>query len=186
MFSRRIFAAAFALTLATSQFGAAQAQMKPADGPMKMEEHAHKPAPQSTSLALTVAGKTTAYTVADLQAMPQKTVTVHNAHANTEETYTGVLVSDLLARLGASPEKLGNKGIYHSYLKAEGMDSYWVLFSATEIEPTMHKATAIVALTVGGKPIGEDGQFKLVASEDVHPARWVRNLKSLEFVTVDK
>jgi hypothetical protein len=95
------------------------------------------------------------------------------------------LVSDLLAKVDVTPEKLGNKGIYHSYLKAEGTDKYWVLYSATEIESAMHKSTAIIALTVGGKPIAEDGQFKFVASDDVHPARWVRNLKSLTFVTVE-
>ncbi len=184
MFSRRIAAAAFALAAVASLIQPANAQM---DSKMaKMEEHAHKPSAPSTSLTLTAAGKTTTYTLADLQAMPQKTVTVHNAHANTDETYTGVLVGDLLAKVGVTPEKLGNKTIYHSYLKAEGTDSYWVLFSATEVEPAMDKSTAIIALTVGGKPIAEDGQFKFVSSDDVHPARWVRNLKALEFVTIKK
>ena len=47
-------------------------------------------APPSTSLTVTVDGKTTMFTVADLNAMPQDTVSVHNAHNNMDETYSGV------------------------------------------------------------------------------------------------
>ena len=55
-----------------------------------MKEQAHAPAPQSTSLTLTIDGKATTLSVGELQAMPQKTVTVHNEHTKTDESYTGV------------------------------------------------------------------------------------------------
>jgi len=42
-----------------------------------MEEHAHAPAPLSTSLTLTIDGKATTLSVAELQVMPQTTVKVH-------------------------------------------------------------------------------------------------------------
>jgi hypothetical protein len=62
-----------------------------------MEEHAHASKPSSTSLILTLDGKATTLYAADVAAMPQKTVTVHNEHTKTDETYTGVLLGDLLA-----------------------------------------------------------------------------------------
>ena len=66
-----------------------------------------------------------------------------------------------------------------SYIVAEGMDKYWVLYSVTEIEGSEHNGDVIVATSLGGKPLGEDGQFKLVDSEDKKPQRWVRNLSAI-------
>ena len=147
--------------------------------------HEHKPSVASATLAVTVGGKTTALSVADMQAMPQRTVTVHNAHLKMDESYTGVAISDLLAKQGVTADGAGAKQVYHSYLKAEGTDGYWVLYSASEMEGAVHKGEVIVALTVDGKPLGEDGRFKLVSTEEQKPARWVRNLMSLTFVTAE-
>ena len=36
-----------------------------------------------------------------------------------------------------------------------------------------------MAVAMNGKSLGEDGQLKLVASEDKKPARWVRNLSAI-------
>jgi hypothetical protein len=54
-----------------------------------------------------------------------------------------------------------------------------VLYSVTEIEGSEHNGEVIVATTMGGRPLGEDGKFKLVDSGDKKPQRWVRNLKSI-------
>jgi hypothetical protein len=152
---------------------------------MPMEQHEHKAAEPSTSLTVIVDGKPTSYSLADLQAMPQHTVTVHNGHTQTEETYTGVSLSDLLAKFGVSTDAAGAKRVYHSYVKAEGTDKYWVLYSASELQPALHTGDAIVALTLGGKPLTTDGQFKMVIAGEKKPARWVRNLQTLTFVTVE-
>jgi len=66
-----------------------------------------------------------------------------------------------------------------SYVVAEGADKYRVIFSVTEIEGSEHIGEVIVATSIGGKPLGDDGQFKLVDSGDKKPERWVRNLKSI-------
>jgi hypothetical protein len=123
--------------------------------------------------------------VAELQALPQKTATVHNAHTNKDETYTGVALSNLLAKYGASLDKPGQKRILHSYLRVEGTDHYFVLYSAAEIEGAIHHGDVIVATAMDGKGLGEDGALKLVASEDRKPMRWVRNVTKITLVTVD-
>jgi hypothetical protein len=150
-----------------------------------MAEHAHAPSTPSTSLTLTIDGKATTLSVADLQAMPQKTVTVHNEHLKVDETYTGVSLSDLLAKFGFPVDKTTHQKMLRSYIKAEGTDKYWVLYSVTEIEPSDHNAEVIVATTLAGKPLGEDGQLKLVSTADKKPQRWVRNLTAITVKTAE-
>jgi hypothetical protein len=144
-----------------------------------MTEHNHAPAPPSTSLVLSVDGKPTTLSVAELQAMPQKTVTVHNEHTKVDETYTGVPLGDLLAKHGFPVDQTTHRKMLRSYLVAEGTDKYWVLYSVTEIEASEHNGEVIVATSMGGKPLGEDGQLKLVDTGDKKPQRWVRNLSAI-------
>jgi hypothetical protein len=144
-----------------------------------MAEHAHAPAPQSTGLTLTIDGKPATMSVAELQAMPQKTVTVHNEHTKADETYSGVPLGDLLAKYGLPVGQAAHRKMLRSYLLAEGTDKYWVLYSVTEIEGSEHDANVIVATSMNGKPLGGDGQLKLVDSADKKPQRWVRNLTAI-------
>jgi hypothetical protein len=144
-----------------------------------MTEHTHAPTPPSTSLILTVDGKATTLSVEDLSAMPQKTVNVYNEHTKTDESYTGVLLGDLLAKYGLPVDKTTHRKMLRSYIVAEGMDKYWVLYSVTEIEGSEHHGDVLVAISMGSKPLGEDGQLKLIDSEDKKPQRWVRNLSAI-------
>jgi hypothetical protein len=150
-----------------------------------MPEHAHAPATPSTSLTLTIDGKATTLSLTDLQAMPQKTVTVHNEHLKVDETYTGVALNDLLTKYGFPVDKTTHQKMLRSYIKAEGTDKYWVLYSVTEIEPSEHNADVIVATMLAGKPLGEDGQLKLVSTADKKPQRWVRNLTAITVKTAE-
>jgi hypothetical protein len=154
-----------------------EAQTAPMAGMPQEREHVH--AGPSTSLTLTVDGRATTLTVADLQAMPQTTVTVHNEHTKSDETYSGVLLGDLLAKYGFPVDKTTHQKMLRSYLTAEGTDKYWVLYSVTEIEGSEHNGTVMVATSMGGKPLGEDGQLKLIDSGDKKPQRWVRNLSAI-------
>jgi len=155
---------------------------------MPVGEHDHmaaKSSVPSTSLVVTVEGKTATLSLADLQAMPQTTVAVKNGHSGGKETYTGVAVGDLLARYGFAYESATAKRVYHSYVKAEGADGYWVLYSGSELEGALRETGAVIALAVDGKPLGGEGAFKIVIAGERKPARWVRNLKALTVVTVD-
>ncbi len=148
-------------------------------------ENGHAPAQPSTSLTLTIDGKATTLSVADLQAMPQKTITVRNEHTKSDESYTGVLLSDLLAKAGFPVDKTTHRKMLRSYLIAEGIDKYWVLYSVTEVEPSEHNADVIVATSMGGKALGADGALKLIDSCDRKPQRWVRNLNAITIKTAE-
>lgn len=122
----------------------------------------------------------------DLGKLPQKTVTFHNVHTKADETYTGVALTDLLAKYGApTGDKLRGKGL-SDYIVATGSDGYKVVLSLAETDPSFHPGNVIVADTMDGKPIGDkDGPFRLVVTEDKRPARCVHNLVSIELRTAE-
>lgn len=130
-------------------------------------------------------GQHVTISAADLQSMPRKTLEVHNAHTGATETYQGVELSLLLGRLDAPlGQKLRGKALA-MYVVAEGTDKYRALYSLAEVDPAFHNGTVIVADREGGQqPIAKDGPFKLVNTEDKRPARWVRNLASIQLSSV--
>jgi len=111
--------------------------------------------------------------------MPHVTITVHNAHAGADETYSGVPLAELLAKLDAPlGEHLHGKALA-SYIVAAGSDGYSVVLSIAEADPSFHGGEILVADTRGGQPLGKSGPFQLIVSEDKRPARWVHNLVSI-------
>jgi hypothetical protein len=122
---------------------------------------------------------------AEIKAMPHIVVTVHNPHANADETYSGVRLADILGRFGAP---LGNElhGIALStYLVATGSDGYKAVFALSEVDPSFHPGEILVADAMNGKPLdAHSGPFKLVVTEDKRPARSVRNLISINLSSV--
>jgi hypothetical protein len=119
--------------------------------------------------------------VADLKAMPRTTVNVHNEHSKAEETYAGVRVADVLTKMGAPIGKDLRGAALSGYLVATGSDGYVAVIALAEADPTFHSGEVIIADTMNGAPLdAKSGPFKLVVTEDRRPARWVRNLVSIE------
>jgi len=73
-----------------------------------------------------------------LRAMPRKTLKVTNPHEGKEETYEGVLLSDLLKRAGVASGKDLRGAALATYILAEASDGYRVVFSIGEIDPDVH------------------------------------------------
>lgn len=119
--------------------------------------------------------------IAQLKALPHRTVTIHNPHTNADETYSGVRVADILAPLGAPLGKELHGVALTTYLVATGSDGYQVVLALAEIDPSFHTGEVLAADTVSGKPLDvHSGPLKLVVSEDKRPARAVRNLTTIE------
>jgi len=142
-------------------------------------EMAKPAAAPSTSLTLTVDGKATVFSTADLKALPQKTVKVHNEHTKMDESYSGVPVGDLLAKAGFVVIPATHREMLRSFLRVEGTDKYWVLYSLTEVEGSEHDGDVLVATSMDGKGLGADGELKLISTGDKKPQRWVRNLAAI-------
>jgi hypothetical protein len=145
-----------------------------------------QPAQPKDTLLLTVGGNhaSVSISLADFRAMPHVTITVHNAHAGADETYSGVLLAALLAKLDAPlGEHLRGKALA-TYIVASGSDGYSVVLSIAEADPSFHGGEILVADTRDGQPLGKNGPFQLIVSEDKRPARWVHNLVSISLQDV--
>jgi hypothetical protein len=148
-----------------------------AQAPGDMQMGHGKPTTPAGPLKVSFQDKSAEWTVATLAALPHRTITVYNEHAKMNETYSGVALTDLLTKLGVPDKPHGKE--FRLYLEAEGADGYVVVYSVAEVTPDVHDGTVIVADTLNGKPIVEDGPLKLVATGEKRPARWVHKLAAI-------
>ena len=149
---------------------------KPTDDMGSMHHQAKSSGPASP-LRITIGAQSAEFTPEKLAALPHTTITVFNAHAKANQTFSGVPLIALLKPLGIAEEPKGKD--FKLYIEAEGSDGYVVVYSIAEITPYIHDGTVIVADTVDGKPLADNGPFQLVATGEKHPARWVRNLVAI-------
>ena len=116
---------------------------------------------------------------ADFRALPHITIKVHNGRSNTDETYSGVMVSTLLALVDAPIGTKFHEEEMADYLRASGSQGHSVVLSVAEVDPSLHRGYVMVADARNGHPLGKSGPYQLIVSEDRQPTRWVRNLFSI-------
>lgn len=182
----KLLLAALAFSLAPAMLHAQATDHHDADSMADMHHHDKPPVPPSKSLNVTYAGKTVTLTVADLAAMPQVTVHVHNAHANKDEDYTGPLVSEVLAKAGLTASHDTEPLILHSSLVVGATDHYYVVFSMAEVQPSFSRSQVIVAILKSGLPDRDGGVIQLINTDGAKPARWVHGLSDLNVMTVQQ
>jgi len=120
-----------------------------------------------------------ALSLTDFHLLPHITITVHNGHTNAAETYSGVPLDMLLAKVNAPLGKELHGEAMTSYVMATGSDGYSVTLSLAEVDPSFHEGQVIVADAREGQPLGKSGPFQLIVSDDKRPARWVHNLETI-------
>ena len=135
--------------------------------------------PPQNSLVLTADHASVTFSPGELRALPHVTATVHDGHTNAAETYSGVPLATLLAKVNAPLGKELRGEAMTSYVIASGSDGYSVVLSLAEVDPSFHEGQVIVADTRDGKPLGDYCPFQLIVSDDKRPARWVHNLNSI-------
>ena len=166
---------ALAFTLLAGQIAVVAQQM----------EHSAPSTPSTQLTIKTYEGKMLNFNSEELAALPHKQVAVFNAHSKANETYSGVLLADLLSKAGVPLGESVRGKLFMIGIVAEGMDHYSVLYSLAEVDPSIHTGDVIVADTLDGQKLTKDGAFKMVSSEERRPARWVRNLTSISVVKVE-
>ena len=115
----------------------------------------------------------------EFHAMPHVTIKVHNTHTNADETYAGVPLETLLAKVNGPIGKEFHEQALVSYVIAAGSDGYAVLLSLAEVDSTFHAGQIIVADERDGQSLGKHGPFQLIVPGDSRPARWVHNLNMI-------
>ena len=166
---------------------AAQKNCMPTDnghGAAMDMHHDKPPVPPSKSVNVTFEGHTITLSIKDLLSMPQTTVHVHNAHRNTDETYSGPLLSDVLDRAGLHGTREFEPIILHSNIVATATDHYFVIYSAAEVEPGFSTGKVIVAVMRSGLPDTEGGLIQIINTADAKPARWVHGLSQINVMSM--
>ena len=145
--------------------------------------------PAKPAVVLTIVGTgglRGVFTPETLKEYPHQTVTIFDHHTNQQETYAGVPLMDLLAKLGVAHGKdLMGKAL-GQYVVATGSDGYVSVVALGEVDPEFHPGQVLVADAMDGKPLDATvGPFRLVVTEDKRPARSVRNLVKIEVRTAE-
>jgi hypothetical protein len=148
-------------------------------------EHGVPSVPSARLTIHTYEGRSLTLSPDELAALPHKAVAVFNAHTKANETYSGVPLVDLLAKVGVPLGEAVRGKLFMIGIVASGMDGYSVLYSLGEADPAIHTGDVIVADTVDGQKLTKDGAFKMISSEERRAARWVRNLTSVSVVKVE-
>ena len=123
--------------------------------------------------------KPTAFTAADLAAMPRVELTA-TAHNQTEK-YSGVSLRELLTRVGV-PTGADLRGAQLAKtVIVTGADGYRVAFAMAELDPGFTERVCILADRRDGAPLPANAApFQVILSGELRPARWVRQVVSIE------
>lgn len=141
------------------------------------EEMHHASVATSVPLKIGFGPKSSEWTAEKLASLPHTTITVYNEHEKVNQAFSGVPLIDLLTPVGVPAKPHGKE--FRLYVVAVGADDYQVVYSIGEVTPDVHDGTVLVADSVDGKPLGNNGLFQLVATGEKRPARWVRNLVAI-------
>ena len=143
---------------------------------------------QSTEASFKVSGEVTTpltITAADLHQFPQTTVIRKDKDGN-DHTYSGVLLSDILKKAGATMgAELKGKNLT-KYLLIEASDNYHVVFALAELDKNFTDRMIILTDQIDGKPLpSSDGPFRVIVQDEKKPARCIRQVISMKVVAAN-
>jgi hypothetical protein len=120
------------------------------------------------------------FDLAHLQKLPSQhvDVTFQTDRGPQQASYTGVLLWSLIGEAGGIDDSAKNATLHHM-IKITAKDGYWILLSASEIEPGLGGKQALVAYQRGDDAPGVNG-FRLVMPGDKHGARYVRDIAVID------
>ena len=138
-----------------------------------------------TWLTLKSADRTLAFTAEEFAALPHSELTATDPHAKAEHRFTGVSLRDLFARFDVPTGKQIRGAALQFAVLVRGTDGYAAVFSLTELDELYGNRAALLAERDETGPLdGHYGPLRLVVPGDQLAARWVRNVASVELITV--
>jgi hypothetical protein len=144
--------------------------------------------PGGVSSYFKVSGEVTNRAVFDLSkleqfAPAQENVTYFAAGSVVTESFTGVLLWDLLNNApvnGIVADPTIKNDILHKVIIVTGTDCYQSVFGAGEIDPFFGGNQIMVAYATEGQSLGSAGFARIVAPGDKAGGRFVSNIASIE------
>lgn len=136
---------------------------------------------------LTVTGpeKTLTLTADEFKDLPRLTLSAPEPHTRIERRYAGVRVQDLLSRIDAPFGQRLRGPAQQMAVLIRATDDYAIIFSLADLDEAYGNRTVLVADSEDGGPLpARVGPLRLVVPADQGGSRWIRNIRSIELVTV--
>ena len=117
---------------------------------------------------------------ADIKAMEHSEVTAKDRDGK-EHRYSGVPLVAILRKAGVTlgGELRGENLV--KYVIAKAADGYEVLFALPETDPDFTNRVILLADAMDGAPLAQGvGPYRLVVPDEKKPARWIREIRSIE------
>ncbi|MCX6216646.1 molybdopterin-dependent oxidoreductase [Spirosoma sp.] len=132
---------------------------------------------------LTISGQVTkplTLQAADLKGLPHSDVSAKDKDG-TEHRYSGVSLVGLLKQAGTTlGGELRGKNLT-KYVLVKAGDGYEVVFALPELDPEFATRVILLADSVDGKPLVPGvGPYRVIVPDEKKPARWIRDVKSIE------
>jgi DMSO/TMAO reductase YedYZ molybdopterin-dependent catalytic subunit len=120
--------------------------------------------------------------IKDIEKFPPVAVKVKDRDGK-EHTYDGTALSIVLDSAGVTLGKNLRGENLVKYVVVTAADNYQVIYSLPEIDPEFTSNVVLLATHVDGKLLPKgDGPFRLVNPADKRPARWIREIRSIEIL----
>jgi hypothetical protein len=127
----------------------------------------------------------TTLTAQDLARMSRRTV--HTSAHDQTGAYEGVAIRDILTLAGVPAGESLRGAELAKVVLVTGADGYRVAFGLAEFDPDFTDRVAILADRKDGAPLaGNAAPFQLILTDEKRPARWVRQVVSIDVVTVGR
>lgn len=105
----------------------------------------------------------------------------------TQARYRGVPLVEI-ARLGGAPtgDTMRGADALSTVLVIRAADGYRVVLPVSDVDPSVRKDGAILALTKDGRPLeAHEGPLRAIVGGDVRPARSARQVIAIEVRTIE-
>ena len=142
--------------------------------------------PSSTLYVIGAVKTPSKYDLNALKGLKTTDVTVQGQNGQASTTYSGVLLTDLLASAGGVQLKASKNDFLRKGIVATGTDGYGCMIVGGEIDPRFAHASILVATSTNGSALpASDGFARLIVPGDQAMGRFVSNLTELQVVDFD-
>jgi hypothetical protein len=136
------------------------------------------------SLQVSYLDKKVSLDAGELAKLP--TTEVDASDHQIKHRYSGVLVRDILGLVGVPfGDALRGKAL-SLVVRITANDNYTVVFALAEFDPGFSDRSIVLADQQDGQPLPDNAApFRIVIPGDTHPARWIRQVRSIEVIPLN-
>jgi hypothetical protein len=113
----------------------------------------------------------------------KQTEVVRKDRDGKNHTYSGVILADILQKVGVSLGKELRGENLTKYALITASDGYQVVFALAELDKDFTDRTIILADTIDGKPLAPgDGPFRIIVQDEKKPARCIKQVTGIKII----